>query len=53
MTQEEQTRQFAHEIHCLISRARAEYSLTLASVIGTLEIQKHTLIEEQIEEEEE
>lgn len=50
MTQEEQTRQFAHELHCLVERAREEYTLTIASVIGTLEIQKHTLIKEQIEE---
>ena len=40
MTQEEQTDAFATELDTLIHRYRCEFNLTVASVIGALELAK-------------
>lgn len=40
MTQEEQTDAFATELDSLIARYRSEFNLTVASVVGALELAK-------------
>jgi murein L,D-transpeptidase YcbB/YkuD len=47
MTQEEQTTAFETELERLISRFRSEFGLTLASVIGVLELAKLNIYKEQ------
>lgn len=47
MNQQEQTNAFARDLEALIHRYRAEFSLTLASVVGVLTVQSHQLITEQ------
>ena len=53
MTQNEQIARFAAELHALINRYRAEYDLTLASAIGTMEVVKLELFNQEAEEKEE
>lgn len=50
MNQSEQTQRFAEEIGRVITYFRKEYSLTLAAVIGVLEIHKGFLIAETYED---
>lgn len=50
MTDSEKVNALATEMSFVIGRYRAEMDMTLASVVGTLEVIKHTLIHEQIEE---
>jgi len=52
MDQAEQARRFAEELEALVVRYRREYDLTLASVVGVLEVQKHALVAEALGEDE-
>ena len=47
MTEPEQTHAFAADLQKVIDRYRAEFNLTLAAAIGTLEVVKMHLYEEQ------
>lgn len=47
MSDSEQIAHFASDLHSLIQRYQAEYDLTLASAIGTLEVVKLQLFQQQ------
>lgn len=51
MTNEDQTDAFAKELDKLVLRFCVEFDLTYATIIGTLEIKKHLLLKEKLEEE--
>lgn len=53
MTDREQTEHFANELGNLIDRFRSEYEITLAAVIGTLQITATSLTIEAIDREDE
>ncbi len=46
MTEQEQIAHLANDLDALIERYRSEYELTLASVVGVLEMQKFLLCQE-------
>ena len=48
MSEKEQIAHFSQDLVALINRYRAEYELTLSSVVGSLEVVKHELIQEQL-----
>lgn len=53
MTDPEQTSAFAADLWRVIERYRAEFNLTLATAIGTLEVVKLELFREQTEDKDE
>lgn len=53
MSEKEQIDAFAADLAALVSRYCAEFNLTTASAIGVLEIQKHCLIINALDSDEE
>jgi hypothetical protein len=54
MSEHEQIQQFADELDKLVNRARSEYDLSYAAVVGALMFRIHTLMAEaQAEKEDE
>jgi len=51
MNDREQIDAFANDLDALVSRYCSEFELTTAAAIGVLEIKKHALISEALEEE--
>lgn len=50
MSEKEQIAHFAQDLDNLITRYRQEYELSVASAVGVLEIVKHDLIREHMED---
>ena len=48
MTDPQKVQALNDDLNRLINRYRAEFEMTLASVVGTLEVIKHALIQEAI-----
>lgn len=48
MSEKDQIEHLAQSLKALINRFRSEYEMSLASVIGALEVEKHELISEQL-----
>jgi hypothetical protein len=49
VSEKSQIDHFASDLDALVNRYRAEYELTVASVVGVLEVQKHALIQETLD----
>lgn len=49
VSEKSQIDHFASDLDALVNRYRAEYELTVASVVGVLEVQKHLLIQETLD----
>lgn len=52
MSQRDQQLAFTSDIEMVIDRYRAEFELTLSSAVGVLEVVKHKLIAEILEDDE-
>lgn len=50
MSEKDQIEHLAQSLKALINRFRSEYEMSLASVIGVLEVEKHELIAEQLKD---
>lgn len=48
MNEKGQINHLANDLHNLIDRYKAEYELSLASVVGVLEVVKHQVIKQQL-----
>jgi len=50
MSQRDQQVAFTHDLEAVIDRYRSEFELTLSSAVGVLEVVKHKLIAEIMED---
>lgn len=48
MNEKDQIDHLSNDLHNLIDRYKAEYELSLASVVGVLEVVKHQVIKQQL-----